>query len=132
LSLVVAAAYHKRRRQEASPMSVTIYHNPRCGKSRETLALLEKKGVKPRIVEYLKTPPDKTTLKRLLKLLGKTPRELLRAKEAKDAGLDKPGLGDDEIIAGMLRHPIVIERPIVVNGDRAALGRPPEAVLKIL
>jgi arsenate reductase len=113
-------------------MSVTIYHNPRCGKSRETLALLEKKGVKPRIVEYLKTPPDKTTLKRLLKLLGKTPRELLRAKEAKDAGLDKPGLGDDEIIAGMLRHPIVIERPIVVNGDRAALGRPPEAVLKIL
>jgi arsenate reductase len=113
-------------------MSVTIYHNPRCGKSRETLALLEKKGVKPRIVEYLKTPPDKTTLKRLLKLLGKTPRELLRIKEAKDAGLDKPGLGDDEIIAGMLRHPIVIERPIVVNGDRAALGRPPEAVLKIL
>ena len=113
-------------------MSVTIYHNPRCGKSRETLALLEKRGVKPRIVEYLKMPPDKATLKRLLKLLGKTPGELLRAKEAKDAGLDKPGLGDDEIIAGMLRHPIVIERPIVVNGDRAALGRPPEAVLKIL
>ena len=113
-------------------MSVTIYHNPRCGKSRETLALLEKKGVKPRIVEYLKTPPDKTTLKRLLKLLGKTPRELLRIKEAKDAGLDKPGLSDDDIIAGMLKHPIVIERPIVVNGDRAALGRPPEAVLKIL
>ena len=113
-------------------MTVTIYHNPRCGKSRETLALLEKKGVKPRIVEYLKTPPDKTTLKRLLKLLGKTPRELLRAKEAKDAGLDKPGLGDDAIIAGMLKHPIVIERPIVVNGDRAAVGRPPEAVLKIL
>jgi arsenate reductase len=113
-------------------MTVTIYHNPRCGKSRETLALLEKKGVKPRIVEYLKTPPDKATLKRLLKLLGKTPRELLRTKEAKDAGLDKPGLGDDAIIAGMLKHPIVIERPIVVNGDRAAVGRPPEAVLKIL
>ena len=113
-------------------MTVTIYHNPRCGKSRETLALLEKKGVKPRIVEYLKTPPDKTTLKRLLKLLGKTPRELLRIKEAKDAGLDKPGLSDDDIIAGMLKHPIVIERPIVVNGDRAVVGRPPEAVLKIL
>jgi arsenate reductase len=107
-------------------MSVTIYHNPRCGKSRETLALLEKKGIKPRVVDYLKTPPDKATLKRLMKLLGKTPRELLRAKEAKAAGLDQPGLADDDIIAGML------ERPIVVNGDRAAVGRPPEAVLKIL
>jgi arsenate reductase len=113
-------------------MSVTIYHNPRCGKSRETLALLEKRGVKPRIVEYLKMPPDKATLKRLLKLLDKTPRQLLRPKEAKAAGLDKPGLGDDDILAGMIKHPIVIERPIVVNGDRAALGRPPEAVLKIL
>jgi arsenate reductase len=113
-------------------MSVTIYHNPRCTKSRQTLELLEKRGVKPRIVEYLKTPPDKAELKRLLKLLGKSPRELLRAKEAKEVGLDKPGLGDDEIIAGMVKHPIVIERPIVVKGARAALGRPPEAVLKIL
>ncbi len=111
---------------------VVIYHNPRCGKSRETLRLLEKKGITPRIVEYLKTPPDKAELKRLLKLLGKSPRELLRAKEAKEAGLDKPGLSDEAIIAGMVAHPIVIERPIVVNGDRAALGRPPEAVLKIL
>jgi arsenate reductase len=113
-------------------MSVTIYHNPRCGKSRATLALLEKKGIRPRIVEYLKTPPDKAELKRLLKLLGMTPRELLRAKEAKEAGLDRPGLSDDAIIAGMVEHPIVIERPIVVSGARAALGRPPEAVLKIL
>ena len=113
-------------------MNVTIYHNPRCGKSRDTLALLEKNGIKPHIVEYLKTPPDKATLKRLLKLLGKTPRELLRAKEAKEAGLDKPGLADDDIFAGMIEHPIVIERPIVVHGGRAALGRPPEAVLKIL
>lgn len=113
-------------------MSVTIYHNPRCTKSRETLALLEKKGVEIRIVEYLKTPPDEAELKRILKMLGRTPRELLRAKEAKEAGLDKPGLSDDEIIAGMIKHPIVIERPIVVKGDRAALGRPPEAVLKIL
>ena len=111
---------------------VVIYHNPRCGKSRETLRLLEKKGITPRIVEYLKSPPDKAELKRLLKLLGKTPRELLRAKEAKEAGLDKPGLSDEAIIAGMVAHPIVIERPIVVNGDRAALGRPPEAVLKIV
>jgi len=113
-------------------MSVTIYHNPRCGKSRATLALLEKKGVRPRVVEYLKTPPDKAELKRLLRLLGMSPRDLLRAKEAKEAGLDRPGLSDDEIIAGMVKHPIVIERPIVVAGSRAALGRPPEAVLKIL
>jgi len=113
-------------------MTVTIYHNPRCGKSRETLALLEKKGLKPVVIEYLKTPPSKEELTRLLKLLGKTPRELLRAKEAKAAGLAKPGLGDDAILDGMVAHPIVIERPIVVKGNRAALGRPPEAVLKIL
>jgi arsenate reductase (glutaredoxin) len=111
---------------------VVIYHNPRCAKSRATLALLEKKGIKPRIVEYLKTPPDQAELKRLLRLLGKTPRELLRAKEAKAVGLDQPGLSDAAIIAGMARHPVVIERPIVVNGNRAALGRPPEAVLDIL
>jgi arsenate reductase (glutaredoxin) len=111
---------------------VVIYHNPRCAKSRATLALLEKKGEKPRIVEYLKTPPDQAELKRLLRLLGKTPRELLRAKEAKAVGLDKPGLSDAAIIAGMVEHPVVIERPIVVNGNRATLGRPPEAVLDIL
>jgi arsenate reductase len=111
---------------------VTIYHNPRCTKSRETLALLEKKGVKPKIIEYLKTPPDAAELKRLLKMLGKSPRELLRSKEAKEAGLDKPSLSDDQIIAGMVKNPIVIERPIVVSGARAVLGRPPESVLKIL
>ncbi len=111
---------------------VVIYHNPRCAKSRATLALLEKRGVKPRIVEYLKTPPDAAELKRLLALLGKTPRQLLRAKEAKEFGLDKPGLSDAALIAGMVEHPAVIERPIVVSGKRAALGRPPEAVLEIL
>jgi arsenate reductase (glutaredoxin) len=113
-------------------MAVTIYHNPRCNKSRQTLALLEERGVKPRIVEYLKTPPDVAELKRLLKLLGLSPRQLLRKKEAAEAGLDKPSLSDAELIAGMVKHPIVIERPIVVSGERAALGRPPEAVLKIL
>ena len=111
---------------------LVIYHNPRCAKSRATLALLEKRGLKPRIVEYLKTPPDAAELKRLLGMLGKTPRQLLRAKEAKEAGLDKPGLSDAALIAGMVAHPVVIERPIVVNGKRAALGRPPEAVLDIL
>ena len=113
-------------------MTVTIYHNPRCSKSRETLALLQSRGVAPRIVEYLKTPPDKAELKRLLKLLGMTPRQLLRAKEAREAGLDRLDLSDDALIAGMVAHPAVIERPIVVKGERAALGRPPEAVLKIL
>jgi arsenate reductase (glutaredoxin) len=113
-------------------MSVTIYHNPRCGKSRATLALLEKKGLRPRVIDYLKTPPDKAELKRLLKLLGLAPRALLRAKEAKAVGLDRPDLSDEAIIAGMVANPIVIERPIVVAGNRAALGRPPEAVLKIL
>jgi arsenate reductase len=113
-------------------MTVTIYHNPRCNTSRQTLALLEKKGVKPRIVEYLKTPPTAAELKQLLAKLGLSPRELLRKKEAKEAGLDKSELSDTQLIAGMAKHPIAIERPIVVKGNRAALGRPPEAVLKIL
>jgi arsenate reductase len=113
-------------------MPVVIYHNPRCMKSRQTLALLEKRGLKPRIVEYLKTPPSAAELKAILAMLGMAPRALLRAKEAKAAGLDKPGLSDDQVIAGMVRNPAAIERPIVVHGKRAALGRPPDAVLKIL
>jgi arsenate reductase len=111
---------------------VTIYHNPRCAISRKTLDLLRKRGIKPRIVEYLRTSPDEAELRRLLKLLGIAPRALLRKKEAKEAGLDQPSLTDAQIIAGMAKHPIAIERPIVVAGTRAALGRPPEAVLKIL
>ena len=122
----------ERGNPQGNAMTITIYHNPRCTKSRETLALLRDRGIEPRIVEYLKTPPDATELQRLLKLLGLKPRELLRSKEAKEAGLDKPGLSDAQIIAGMTKHPAVIERPIVVNGSKAALGRPPEAVLKIL
>jgi len=110
---------------------VTIYHNPRCATSRKTLALLRQRGIEPRVVEYLKEPPDRATLKRLLTMLGLAPRALLRKKEAKEAGLDRPSLSDDQLIAGMERHPIVIERPIVVKGDRAVLGRPPEAALKL-
>src|SRR5690349_12858369 len=97
---------------QGNAMTVTIYHNPRCTKSRETLALLEKRGIEPHVIEYLKTPPDAPELKRLLKLLGLKPRELLRAKEAKEAGLNRPGLSDDQIVAGMVKHPITIERPI--------------------
>lgn len=113
---------------------VTIYHNPRCSKSRATLALLEEHGVTPRIVEYLNTPPDAATLKRLLGMLGLSPRELMRRKEAaySDLGLDDEDLGEDSLIEAMIAHPILIERPIVVAGDRAVIGRPPENVLELI
>jgi arsenate reductase len=113
-------------------MSVTIYHNPRCGKSRQTLELIRARGIEPTIIEYLKTPPSAVELRRLLGLLGMTPRQLLRSKEAAEAGIDAKTLSDDQLIAAMAAHPIAIERPIVVNGAKAALGRPPEAVAKIL
>lgn len=115
-------------------MTVTIYHNPRCSKSRETLKLLQDKGVEPRIVEYLKTPPSKTKLKQILKLLGLKPRELMRRKEAeyKARGLDDDSLKIDELIAAMIETPKLIERPIVLANGKAALGRPPESVLDIL
>jgi len=115
-------------------MAVTIYHNPRCGKSRATLKLLEARGLKPTVVEYLKTPPDAAELKRLLRLLGLGARALLRTKEKeyKALRLDDPKLAEEKIIAAMAKHPILIERPIVIAGNKAALGRPPEAVLRIL
>ena len=115
-------------------MPVTIYHNPRCTKSRQTLALLEQRGIKPKVIEYLVTPPTEAELKYLLKLLGMAPRELLRTKEAeyKQAQLDRPDATDAEIVRAMVKYPRLIERPIVVSGDKAALGRPPENVLKII
>jgi len=115
-------------------MAVTIYHNPRCSKSRQTLALLQDRGIEPKVVEYLSDTPDAATLDALLKMLKLEPRDLMRRKEApyKDLGLDDPGLSRAALIAAMTRHPILIERPIVVKGAKAALGRPPEAVLEIL
>lgn len=115
-------------------MLVTIYHNPKCAKSRETLQLLKERGIEPRVVEYLKTPPTKTELEHLLALLGMEPRALLRAKEPeyKQAGLADPKLSRAALLRAMLEHPRLIERPIVVAGKKAALGRPPENVLKIL
>lgn len=115
-------------------MSVTIYHNPRCSKSRRTLALLRERGIEPEVVEYLKTPPDAAALRALLAMLGLAPRELMRRNEAayKENDLDDPALGDDALLAAMAASPILIERPIVVAGARAALGRPPEAALAIL
>lgn len=113
-------------------MTTTIYHNPRCGKSRQTLGLLRERGIEPEIVEYLVTPPSAEELKNILSLLGKSPRDIMRKKEAKEAGLDDPSLDDEALIAGMVANPIVIERPIVLNGGKAALGRPPESVIDIL
>lgn len=115
-------------------MTVTIYHNPRCSKSRQTLALLEEKGVAPKIVEYLKEPPSAAELKRILKKLGLKARDIMRKGEARYAelGLKDSDHSDDELLALMVKNPILIERPIVVSGDRAAIGRPPESVLKIV
>jgi len=115
-------------------MSVTIYHNPRCSKSRQTLSLLEENGIKFDVVEYLKTPPDQNTLKQIIKSLGITPRDLLRRNEDeyKQLGLDRSDISDDEIIAAMSKHPKLIERPIVITCNKAAIGRPPENVLNIL
>ncbi len=115
-------------------MTVTIYHNPRCSKSRATLALLEEQGMTPKIVDYLKEPPSAAELKRILKKLGLKPRDIIRKGESvyAELGLKDKDLKDDELLALMVENPILIERPIVVSGEKAAIGRPPESVLKIL
>lgn len=114
--------------------SITIYHNPRCSKSRETLNLIRGKGIEPRIVEYLKTPPDAATLAVLLERLGLTPRQLIRTGEPlyRELGLNDPDLPDTRLIEAMSEHPRLIQRPIVIRGERAVLGRPPEQVLEVL
>lgn len=112
-------------------MSVTMYHNPKCSKSRATLALLNENGVEPTIIEYLVTPPSTDEMKTILKKLNKTPADILRKKEAAEEGVDADQ-DADALIAAMVAHPRVIERPIVVKGDKAAVGRPPETVLGIL
>lgn len=115
-------------------MSVKIYHNPRCGKSRDTLKLLESKGIAPDVIEYLKTPPTAAELRDILGKLGIKPRDLMRTKEPeyKDNGLGDPSLSDEALIEAMVRIPKLIERPIVLKDGKAAIGRPPEAVLAIL
>lgn len=115
-------------------MTITLYHNPRCSKSRRTLELLRDRDIEPRILKYLETPPDPATLERLLEQLGLEPRELMRKqeKEYKENELANPALTREELIAAMVAHPKLIERPIVVKDDRAVLGRPPEAVLELL
>jgi arsenate reductase len=112
--------------------AVTIYHNPRCSKSRETLKLLEDNGVTPVVIEYLKTPPSIAELTAILAKLGKSAHDIVRKKEAAEAGIDVKTLSESALIAALAAHPAAIERPIVIKGDKAALGRPPESVLAIL
>lgn len=112
-------------------MTTKIYHNPRCSKSRTTLALLQERGIEPEVVEYLKSPPSAAELTEIVAQLGIRPAELLRKKEAKEEGVD-PALDDAALIEAMVAHPRVIERPIVVSGGKAALGRPPEKVLELI
>ncbi|MFV8781929.1 arsenate reductase (glutaredoxin) [Microbulbifer sp. SA54] len=112
----------------------TIYHNPRCSKSRQTLQLLQDNQVEPEVVLYLETPPDPATLKTLLAKLGISARDLLRKGEDdyKSLNLKNPALTDEQLIDAMVAHPKLIERPIVVKGDQAVLGRPPENVLELI
>ena len=116
-------------------MQDTIYHNPRCSKSRETLKLLQERGADVRVVEYLGQPPGKDELRRICKLLGRKPLELVRTREElfSELGLSTDnGYSDEQWLDVLARHPKLMERPIVIYGGRAAIGRPPEAVLEIL
>ncbi|MGK3125767.1 arsenate reductase (glutaredoxin) [Candidatus Pantoea formicae] len=114
---------------------VSIYHNPRCSKSRETLALLQEKGIEPEVVLYLETPPDVQTLKTLLQQLGmSSARELMRRKEElyKELNLADVQCSEEQLLQAMVDNPKLIERPIVINEEQARIGRPPEAVLEII
>ncbi len=114
--------------------SIVIYHNPRCSKSRETLALLQEQGIEPNIIEYLKTPPTPTQFQQTLTALGMQPKDLLRTgeDEYKTLGLANFSGTEEALIELMCAHPKLIERPIVINGNKAKVGRPPAAVLQIL
>ncbi len=115
-------------------MSVTIYHNPRCSKSRQTLALIRDRGIEPEIIEYLKQPPTPDELKRIIHQLGVPVRDIIRSAEAeyKDLGLAEESLEDETLIESVCTHPKLLQRPIVVHGQQARIGRPPEAVEEIL
>lgn len=115
--------------------AVSIYHNPRCSKSRETLSLLKANGVEPEVVLYLETPPDAATIKTLLSQLGfASARELIRQKEDlyKELNLADSALSEEQLIQAMVENPKLIERPIVLANGQARIGRPPESVLEIL
>ncbi len=111
-----------------------LYHNPRCSKSRGALELLRERGIEPRIVPYLETPPSAGELRELLRMLGTHARSLLRTGESEyeALGLANPALTDEQLIEAMAAHPRLIERPIFIHGKRAVIGRPPERVLELL
>ena len=111
---------------------LTLYHNPRCSKSRQALALLIDAGQRVKVVEYLQTPPTKDELIQILAALGCGPRDILRRKEAKDEGLEWETMSDEQLIEAMVAHPLVMERPILLGGGRAVVGRPPERVVEFL
>ena len=115
-------------------MKVVIYHNPRCSKSRDTLDLLTERGIKPEVIEYLKTPLDKGKIAQILGLLGMSPRQLMRRGEPeyRNNCLDNPDLSDDQLLDAMVTYPILIQRPIVLADNKACIGRPPEKVMEIL
>ncbi|MGB5328464.1 MAG: arsenate reductase (glutaredoxin) [Gammaproteobacteria bacterium] len=117
-----------------SNVRLVIYHNPSCSKSRETLQILENNNLNPMIVEYLDNPPTRQELKKIIEMLGISARDLLRTTEQiyADARLDREALSEDEIIAVICQHPALLQRPIVVSGDRAVIGRPPARVLEII
>jgi arsenate reductase len=112
----------------------TIYHNPNCGTSRNVLGMLREAGIEPKVIEYLKTPPDAATLRKLLQDMAMTPRELLRQKGTpyEELGLADPKWADEQLIEMMVQHPILIERPIVVTPRGTRLCRPKEKVLELL
>jgi arsenate reductase len=118
----------------SSSKTVTIWHNPRCSKSRETLELLKKKGIEPAIREYLKQPPSKAEAEGLIAMVGGDAKDLIRdgEPEFKTLGKKKAELSAADIAQAIARHPVLLQRPIVVSGKRAAIGRPPEAVLSLL
>lgn len=113
---------------------IRILHNPRCSKSRQTLELLQQRGIDAEVVEYLKTPPSAAELQQILQLLGMEPRALMRRDEDeyRELQLDRAELSREQLIAAMVEHPRLIQRPIVIHGNKAAIGRPPEAVTDIL
>jgi len=115
-------------------MTVIIYHNPRCSKSRQTLQLLRDNGIEPTIIEYLKDPLGKKELEDILKLLNMEPRDLMRKQEHeyKAAWLDNPKLSRNELISAMIQHPVLIERPIIIANHKAVIGRPPGKALEII
>ena len=117
-----------------SQTKTVIYHNSGCSKSRETLQILQDSNIEPEIIDYLKTPPSAQELKRIIEMLGVSARDLLRRTEEvyKQADLDNDSLSDDDIINAIVEHPALLQRPIVICGDRAVIGRPPTLVLEII